>query len=58
MDQIGPLAEAGFRVTVPDQRSYNQSSKPKDWAYEVPGLVGDVLGMPAASGRTIPSCGP
>jgi hypothetical protein len=35
--QIGPLAEAGFRVTVPDQRGYNQSSKPKDWrAYEVP----------------------
>jgi pimeloyl-ACP methyl ester carboxylesterase len=29
--QIGPLAEAGFRVTVPDQRGYNQSSKPKDW---------------------------
>jgi pimeloyl-ACP methyl ester carboxylesterase len=50
--QIGPLAEAGFRVTVPDQRGYNQSSKPKDWrAYEVPRLVGDVLGIAGRLGR-------
>ena len=26
--QIGPLAEAGFRVVAPDQRGYNLSSKP------------------------------
>ena len=48
--QIGPLA--GFRVTVPDQRGYNQSSKPKDWrAYEVPRLVGDVLGIAGRLGH-------
>jgi epoxide hydrolase 4 len=50
--QIGPLAEAGFRVTAPDQRGYNQSSKPKDWrAYEVPRLVGDVLGIAGRLGH-------
>jgi pimeloyl-ACP methyl ester carboxylesterase len=27
--QIEPLAAAGFRVIVPDQRGYNQSSKPR-----------------------------
>jgi pimeloyl-ACP methyl ester carboxylesterase len=44
--QILPLAEAGFRVVVPDQRGYNQSSKPEGWqAYEVPRLVSDVLGI-------------
>jgi epoxide hydrolase 4 len=44
--QIMPLAKAGFRVVVPDQRGYNQSSKPKAWqAYAVPCLVGDVLGI-------------
>ena len=26
--QIGPLAEAGFRVLAPDQRGYNRSDKP------------------------------
>ena len=26
--QIGPLADAGFRVIVPDQRGYNLSDKP------------------------------
>jgi epoxide hydrolase 4 len=50
--QIAPLADAGFRVVVPDQRGYNQSSKPKDWrAYEVPRLVGDVLGIAGCLGR-------
>jgi len=44
--QIAPLASAGFRVVVPDQRGYNQSSKPQGWqAYTVPNLVGDVLGI-------------
>jgi len=28
--QIAPLAEAGFRVIVPDQRGYNLSSKPPE----------------------------
>ena len=27
--QIGPLADAGFRVIVPDQRGYNLSDKPE-----------------------------
>jgi len=27
--QIGPLAEAGYRVQVPDQRGYNLSDKPR-----------------------------
>ena len=50
--QIAPLAETGFRVVVPDQRGYNQSSKPPDWqAYEVPRLVGDVLGIAGRLGR-------
>ncbi len=26
--QIGPLAEAGYRVLAPDQRGYNMSDKP------------------------------
>ncbi|MCI0597918.1 MAG: alpha/beta hydrolase [Beijerinckiaceae bacterium] len=44
--QISPLAEAGFRVVVPDQRGYNESSKPEDWrAYELPHLVADVFGI-------------
>jgi len=44
--QIPALASAGFRVVVPDQRGYNQSSKPEDWqAYRLPNLVGDVLGI-------------
>jgi epoxide hydrolase 4 len=37
--QVAPLASAGFRVVVPDQRGYNQSSKPQGWrAYTVPYL--------------------
>jgi epoxide hydrolase 4 len=50
--QIPPLASAGFRVVVPDQRGYNLSSKPQDWqAYTLPNLVGDVLGMANHLGR-------
>lgn len=42
--QIGPLAEAGFRVVVPDQRGYNVSSKPRAIAdYAVGNLVADVI---------------
>ncbi|MBO0734904.1 MAG: alpha/beta hydrolase [Methylocapsa sp.] len=44
--QIAPLASAGFRVIVPDQRGYNLSSKPQGWqAYKLPYLVGDVFGL-------------
>ena len=30
--QISPLAEAGYRVVVPDQRGYNLSDKPEGLA--------------------------
>lgn len=44
--QIGPLAEAGFRVIVPDQRGYNLSDKPKGWqAYTPDQTAGDVIGL-------------
>jgi pimeloyl-ACP methyl ester carboxylesterase len=49
--QIGPLAEAGFRVIVPDQRGYNLSDKPKGIAsYLMDTLVNDILGLADAFG--------
>lgn len=50
--QIEPLAKAGFRVAVPDQRGYNLSSKPqrrKD--YQVDLLAKDILDLGQALGR-------
>lgn len=45
-NQIAPLAAAGFRVVVPDQRGYNKSSKPRGAAsYAIPHLVSDVLAI-------------
>ncbi|MFL5028000.1 MAG: alpha/beta fold hydrolase, partial [Microvirga sp.] len=45
-DQIGPLAEAGFRVLVPDQRGYNLSDKPEGRrAYDLDNLAKDVVGL-------------
>jgi len=44
--QIGPLAQAGYRVIVPDQRGYNLSDKPagvQDYRGEA--LVADLLGL-------------
>lgn len=42
--QIEPLAAAGFRVLVPDQRGYNLSSKPEGVAsYALTELVSDVI---------------
>jgi pimeloyl-ACP methyl ester carboxylesterase len=42
--QIEPLAAAGFRVIVPDQRGYNLSSKPSGVAaYALTELVSDVI---------------
>jgi pimeloyl-ACP methyl ester carboxylesterase len=42
--QIGPLADAGFRVVVPDQRGYNLSSKPEAIAdYAIGNLVADLI---------------
>jgi len=44
--QIEPLAAAGFRVIVPDQRGYNRSSKPRGVAsYAIPQLVSDVVAI-------------
>ena len=44
--QIGPLAAAGFRVIVPDQRGYNTSDKPDGVAaYRVDALAEDVVGL-------------
>ena len=44
--QIEPLAEAGFRVIVPDQRGYNLSSKPRGVAsYALTELVSDVIAI-------------
>ncbi|MFZ4814058.1 MAG: alpha/beta fold hydrolase [Phototrophicaceae bacterium] len=45
-NQITPLAEAGYRVIIPDQRGYNLSSKPVGVeAYRIETLVSDVLGI-------------
>lgn len=44
--QIEPLAEAGFRVIVPDQRGYNLSSKPPGTAaYALTELVSDAIAI-------------
>jgi pimeloyl-ACP methyl ester carboxylesterase len=50
--QVGPLAEAGYRVIVPDQRGYNTSDKPPrvaDYALDL--LAADVIGLIDAAGR-------
>jgi epoxide hydrolase 4 len=50
--QIEPLAAAGFRVIVPDQRGYNLSSKPPGVAsYALPHLVSDVMAIADQLGR-------
>jgi pimeloyl-ACP methyl ester carboxylesterase len=44
--QIEPLAEAGFRVIVPDQRGYNLSDKPKGISsYRMKTLIEDIIGL-------------
>lgn len=44
--QIEPLAAAGFRVIVPDQRGYNLSSRPSGVAsYALTELVSDVIAI-------------
>jgi epoxide hydrolase 4 len=46
MKQIQPLADAGFRVIVPDQRGYNLSSKPTAiGSYALSELVSDVIAI-------------
>jgi epoxide hydrolase 4 len=50
--QIDPLAAAGFRVIVPDQRGYNKSSKPSGVrSYALTKLVSDVIAMADQLGR-------
>lgn len=50
--QIEPLAQAGFRVVVPDQRGYNLSEKPDGVnAYAIDVLARDVTGLIEALGR-------
>ena len=49
--QLGPLAEAGFRVIVPDQRGYGLSEKPDGIEpYRVEELGLDVVGLIQALG--------
>jgi epoxide hydrolase 4 len=44
--QIGPLAEAGYHVVVPDQRGYNLSDKPAGvGSYALETLAADVIGL-------------
>jgi pimeloyl-ACP methyl ester carboxylesterase len=51
-NQIHPLAEAGFRVWVPDQRGYNLSSKPLGVAsYHITTLTHDIIGLIKAAGQ-------
>jgi len=46
--QIGALAEAGYRVVVPDQRGYDLSDKPKGIAnYDVDKLADDIVALAA-----------
>jgi pimeloyl-ACP methyl ester carboxylesterase len=49
--QVPALAEAGFRVVVPDLRGYGRSDKPEGVdAYSIPVLAGDVLAILAELG--------
>ncbi len=44
--QIPALAEAGFRVIVPDMRGYGETDKPEGIEqYDMPHLVGDMVGL-------------
>jgi soluble epoxide hydrolase / lipid-phosphate phosphatase len=44
--QVGPIAEAGFRVLVPAQRGYDGSDAPADpRSYSVRNLVADLVGV-------------
>ena len=50
--QIAPLAAAGFRVVVPDQRGYGLSDKPQGVrAYNLDDLALDAIGLIDALGR-------
>jgi len=50
--QIPALAEAGYRVVVPDQRGYNRSDAPRSVAaYDLDVLVDDACAVVDAAGR-------
>ncbi|HER26651.1 MAG TPA: alpha/beta hydrolase [Rhodospirillales bacterium] len=50
--QIGPLAEAGYRVVAPDMRGYGGSDKPHEVeAYDMASLMADVVGIIDAFGE-------
>jgi pimeloyl-ACP methyl ester carboxylesterase len=52
--QIGPLAAAGYRVIVPDQRGYNLSEKPRQInRYRVDQLAADAAAIAKDAGGTI-----
>jgi pimeloyl-ACP methyl ester carboxylesterase len=52
-NQLGPLAQAGYRVLAPDQRGYNLSEKPRGLShYTLDALADDVAGLIEAAGRT------
>ncbi len=49
--QIAPLARAGFRLVIPDQRGYNLSDKPEGIAaYHLDRLAADVVALADACG--------
>lgn len=49
--QIDPIASAGFRVAVPNQRGYGGSSAPREpSAYNIRELAADVVGISKALG--------
>ncbi len=44
--QLGPLAKAGYRVVIPDQRGYNLSDKPTGvGSYHIRELAADIAGL-------------
>lgn len=50
--QIDPLASAGYRLWIPDQRGYNLSDKPQGFMrYSRDELAKDVIGLIDAAGR-------
>ena len=51
--QVVALADAGFRVVVPDQRGFGQTDRPDAIeAYDMSQAVGDMVGLMAALGET------
>lgn len=51
-EAIAPLANAGYRVVVPDQRGYNRSDTPEEVsAYRIDHLADDVVGLIEAHDR-------